>query len=74
MTKIKGSGYDAGFDVGVQNFTYTVVIEHLNWDLAFLNLKLSVIIDRWRAFLPPSEGLPFLPLTSSRGPCLASSR
>ena len=41
MTKIKDSNYDAG----VQVFTYTVVTEHLDWDLSFLGSKLSALVN-----------------------------
>ena len=38
---------------------YTVVMEHLDWDLAFLGAELNAQVvvwhDQWRASLPPSD-------------------
>ena len=62
MTKIKGSSYDVGFDADVWDFMYTVATEHLDWDLSFLGLKLSAMVDKWhvgwRASLPLSDEPP----------------
>ena len=48
MIKLKDSSYDACFDVSLRDFTYTVVTEHLDWDLSFLSKKLSALVDKWR--------------------------
>ena len=51
MTKLKDSSYNAGFDVGVQAFTYIVMTEHLDWDLSFRGEQLSALCyvpDFWK--------------------------
>ena len=48
MAAIKKSSHDAGFDVGVRAFTYIVTIEHLDWDLTFLDEELSAQVVAWR--------------------------
>ena len=45
MAVTKKSIHDEGFEAGVQAFTYTVVMEHLDWDLAFLGEELCYIPD-----------------------------
>ena len=37
----KKSIHDEGFEAGVRAFTYTVAIEHFDWDLAFLGEELN---------------------------------
>ena len=65
MTKLKDSSYDASFDASVRAFTYTMVMEHLDWGLSFLSEKLSALVDewydQWRATLPQSDEPPVRP-------------
>ena len=65
MTATKKSIHDVDFDVGVRAFTYTITIEHLDWDLAFLgaelNAQMVVWRDQWRASFPPSDEPPSSP-------------
>ena len=41
MVVTKKSIDDVGFEADVQAFTYTVAMEHLDWDLAFLSEELN---------------------------------
>ena len=43
----KKSICDEGFEAGVRAFTYTMVTEHLDWDLAFLGEELNAQISVW---------------------------
>ena len=39
--------HDEGFKVGARAFTYTVAMECLDWDLAFLSKELNAEVVVW---------------------------
>ena len=48
MVVTKKSSYEEGFEAGARAFMYTMVMECLNWDLAFLGEELIDHVAAWR--------------------------
>ena len=50
----------------MESFAYTTIVQHLDWDLAYLGDHLAVQIAEWHAELqanqPPAEERPAMPL------------